>query len=481
MQSLTPDYPIWNLPRGISQVISEAHDRTKAPTALIAASVLSSISLATQTHHRVEWLSNIQSPTGLFFLTIAESGERKSAVDRLFIEAHKDYESAQEHQYNAALALWRANHLSWKAKQSGLLKAIKKQAANDADAEQYEETLRQLMLEEPVAPQKRTRLTQKSTIEALLNKMHINGGCAGVIVNEGETFLKSGAASNAALLASIWSGDDITVDRVQADSFTLKSPRLTISLLIQPNPLINYLRGRGSSWIDSGLIARFLVSYPISTQGSRFITPGAVSNGYTETFNNRISEILERSTTSPTITLTLEPSASGILVNFINCVESELRPYGFFSDVRGSASKIAENAVRLAANLHVFENRPGEISAQTLEQAIAVSIWHLSEFKRLFGTQPQLSVPQQDAQLLLDWLAQRHMQLGPGPIKKNDVAQFGPSRLRSDRFRRDAAINHLIAAGSVCVYKQNGTTYITMIAQYQNSMPPYLAHQSRSM
>src|SRR4051794_13084981 len=57
------------------------HDRTKAPLAICGQAVLAVATLAVQAHANVELPTKQVRPTSEFFITIAETGERKSAVD----------------------------------------------------------------------------------------------------------------------------------------------------------------------------------------------------------------------------------------------------------------------------------------------------------------------------------------------------------------------------------------------------------------
>jgi len=88
-------YPIEALPNSVRDAVDEVHGFVKAPFPLVAASAISAISLALQAHHDVERASALHSPIGLFLLTIADSGERKSTCDRFFTKAISNYEDAQ--------------------------------------------------------------------------------------------------------------------------------------------------------------------------------------------------------------------------------------------------------------------------------------------------------------------------------------------------------------------------------------------------
>jgi putative DNA primase/helicase len=61
----------------------------------VASSALAALSLAVQAHADVRRAEKLQGPTGLFLLTVADSGERKSTCDGFFMQAIRDYEAAQ--------------------------------------------------------------------------------------------------------------------------------------------------------------------------------------------------------------------------------------------------------------------------------------------------------------------------------------------------------------------------------------------------
>ncbi|HMY91187.1 MAG TPA: DUF3987 domain-containing protein, partial [Nitrosomonas sp.] len=69
-------YPIDALPDVIRRAVEEVGAFVKAPTVLVASSALGSLSLACQAHVDAKRAEKLQGPTGLFLLTIADSGER---------------------------------------------------------------------------------------------------------------------------------------------------------------------------------------------------------------------------------------------------------------------------------------------------------------------------------------------------------------------------------------------------------------------
>lgn len=72
-------YPIDALPRIIQGAITEYHHYGQQPLPLIACSALSNVSLACQTLANVARDRMLITPTSLYFLVVADSGERKSA------------------------------------------------------------------------------------------------------------------------------------------------------------------------------------------------------------------------------------------------------------------------------------------------------------------------------------------------------------------------------------------------------------------
>ncbi len=74
------EFPLSSLPPLIRDAVIEAQQITQAPLGLVAASALGAVSLVCQNLIDVCRLNTLRGPVSLFFLTLAESGERKTAV-----------------------------------------------------------------------------------------------------------------------------------------------------------------------------------------------------------------------------------------------------------------------------------------------------------------------------------------------------------------------------------------------------------------
>jgi hypothetical protein len=69
--------------------------------------LLGVISLACQNRIDVCRLNNLRSPVSLFLLTLAESGERKSTVDKLLMKPLYQLEEEWFEKYTHDLIVWR--------------------------------------------------------------------------------------------------------------------------------------------------------------------------------------------------------------------------------------------------------------------------------------------------------------------------------------------------------------------------------------
>ena len=74
---------------------------------------------------------------------------------------------------------------------------------------------------------------------------------------------------NLALLNVLWDGGEIAVDRSSKPSFRLRDRRLTLGLMVQPKALRGFLERAATLPRASSFIARLLIAWPASTQGTR--------------------------------------------------------------------------------------------------------------------------------------------------------------------------------------------------------------------
>jgi putative DNA primase/helicase len=410
------------------------------------------LSLAIQAIYDVERASALHSPTGLFLLTIADSGERKSTCDRLFTRAIIDYEDAQAEAAKPAIKNYNANIDAWEAKRGGVKDQIRQLAKSNKPTGSQEADLRELEHDKPEPPRIPHLLYADATPEALaysLAKQWPSGGVvsaeAGIVFGS-HGMGKDSVMRNLATLNQLWDGASLKIDRKTSESFAVRGARLTVALQVQTETLNNFFEKSGALARGTGFLARFLVSWPESTQGHRPFTEAPEKWPFLGAFNRRITEILnisapinEDGALEPQM-LTLIPEAKAAWIEFHDGIETELSGGGVLFDVRDVASKITDNAVRLAALFHVFEGGVGAISLDSFERASAIAAWHLNESRRFLG-EIALPVELADAVRLNDWLIQHCKREHTHYVAKRYAQQYGTVR---DAKRLDAAITGLV-------------------------------------
>ncbi len=448
-------YPIEALPIPILAAVLEVQGFVKAPVPMVVTSALSACSLAIQGHYDVQRAEKLVGPSSLFTLILADSGERKSTCDGFFTKAIRDY---QAHQAEAAKPLLKdheARCQAWEAKHNGVKDKIRQLTKAGKSSEMEEAALHELERKKPREPRIPRLLYTDATPEALAHGLAKQWPSGGVVSSEAGTVFGShgmgrdSVVRNLALLNQLWDGAQITIDRRTSESFVVKGARLSVSLQVQESVLQEFLSKSGGLARGSGFLARFLIAWPESTQGRRIFTEAPPHWPALEAFNQRLTQILatpnpvdDDGMLTPHL-LAMTPAAKRLWVHFHDSIEKGLKRGREYHDVRDVASKSADNAVRLAALFHVFEDQPGDIGEFSFSRAGQIVTWHLSESRRFFDS---LAVPEELglAQRLDTWLLDTCRHEGETRIPTTKLQQFGPYVLRS-RVAIDTAMKELDA------------------------------------
>ena len=211
----------------------------------------------------------------------------------------------------------------------------------------------------------------------------------------------------------------------------------------------------------TGFLARFLVSWPESTQGYRAFTEAPANWPALESFNRRMAVILDQPTVVDEegmlkpILLSLSAEAKAAWIVFHDAIERELVSGGELYDVRDVASKIADNAARLATLFHLFEmQRYSDISLKALVSASRIVAWHLNEARRFFG-ELALPVEMGNAIRLDNWLINYCRRQKTNIVPRREIQRnITPVHLRQQSIL-DNALRELIESDRVLL-KQNG-------------------------
>ena len=444
-------YPLDALPLPIRAAVEEVAGFVKAPVPMVASSALAALSLAIQAHADAKRAEKLHGPVGLFLLTIADSGERKSTCDGFFTRAIRDYEEAQAEAAKPALKDHRAAIEAWEAKRGGVKEKIRQLAKDNKPTAGMESALRDLEHDKPEPPRIPRLLYADATPEALaygLAKQWPSGGVvsaeAGIVFGS-HGMGKDSVMRNLGLLNQLWDGTSLTIDRRSTESFTVRGARLTVALQVQEPTLREFFTRSGALARGTGFLARFLVAWPESTQGQRPFTDPPANWPHLAAFHRRIAAILDQpapidedgALTPPMLPLT--PEAKAAWVEYHNAIEGELSSGGELYDVRDVASKSADNAARLAALFQMFEGAGGAIGADAFEGASRITAWHLHEARRFFG---ELALPAElaDAARLDSWLIEYCQRERTHLVPTREAQRLGPIR---DKEKLTAALREL--------------------------------------
>ena len=451
------EYPIDSLPAAVRCAVLEVAGFVKAPIPLIATSALAALSLAIQAHADVQRAEKLHGPCGLFMLAIADSGERKSTCDGFFTRAIRDYEAREQEAAKPLITAYKSEHAAWEAQRSGLKEKIKALAKDGKPSAAQARELHELDKDEPRPPRVPRLIYGDATPEALTYALAKQWPSGGVISSEaGSVFGGHGMGAdsvmrNLAALNLLWDGAILPVERRSSESFTVRGARLTMALQVQEATIRTFFANTKGLARGTGFLARFLVSWPVSTQGLRNFTEAPASWPALATFNDRLTAVLNRQAPidddgalAPAM-LTLSPEAKAAWVSFHDAIESMLSTGGELYDVRDVASKTADNAARLAALFHTFTGSIGPIDLDAMEAAASVTAWHLSEARRFLG---ELAMPAELANpaRLEKWLIEYCKRENTDKVPTREVQQFGPGGLR-DKATYTAAVAELAELG----------------------------------
>jgi phage/plasmid primase-like uncharacterized protein len=451
-------YPLAELPGLIGDAVREVVDFVQCPDALGACSALAVVSVVCQGLVDVRRAVKLEGPTSLYLLAVADSGERKTSVDGYFSGPVKTRDAEQAEAAKSKIQKHGSEDAIREANRSGLVAAITEARKNGNPTDDLEAQLLELESMKPDEPKVPRLLFSDSTPEALAYSLAHCWPVGGILSSEagivfgGHAMGKDSAMRNMAMLNSLWDADTITIDRKTSPSYTVRGVRMTMSLAVQSEAIRAFLDGSKGLARGIGWLARFLIAWPESTQGNRMFKEPPAHWPHLEKFHQRLGELLdtplifdEKGNLSP-VMLELSPDAKDTWVAFHDDVEAELRPGGDMAEARDVASKAADNAVRLAALFHVFENgTDGTIQKEHMLAGSVVSAWHLYEARR-FMSEIAVDASTFNALKLDTWLVGYCKQQRVSGVSRKDIQQKGPNCTRK-KVNLDAAMEELVEAG----------------------------------
>lgn len=428
------EFPVDALPKLLRGATLALHSKIQAPLAICAQSILAVSNLAAQAHADVMLpIIGQTRPISCFFLTIAESGERKSSCDNEALSAVKAHEAKLKEGHDAAIEGWQNIAEAYESQRQSILKDRKKYP----DLPTKKAALDKLG-QKPVAPLTPMLICPEPTFEGLCRLMQNSHPSLGIFSAEGGQFIGGHGMKDenkirtATALSSSWDGEAIKRVRAGEAPLILAGRRLSMHLMAQPGIAASFLSDPELK--SQGLLSRVLVVSPLSAIGTRFSNNKEDDIGQThqkqalEAFKRQITEILSLPTKTkadnanelkPRL-MTLSIEAEELYISYADRVERMMAQNEPFESIRGFASKLPEHAVRIAATVALAEDiEVGTISYRNMEGGIAIAEFYASEAVRLFdegAIDPKIVL----AERLLHWL---HNNWGKENVSLPDIYQ----------------------------------------------------------
>lgn len=426
-------YPVDALGPNLASVVRAIEEATQAPVELVAQHVLAVVSLAVQAHVNVRVPTTEIRPVSCFFLTLAESGERKSAVAGLALAPVRHAEEAltldaprAQADYLADLQAWRLNR-TW-----ALRDALDDWPHPGYSVEASVATVEaRFLARKPLPPAPPFFITSAALLSGLTDQLRASPNLLLAAETPGP-FLRSAAKlASAGFLRDIWDNGVFTHGRGR-NSLRIHARRLALHICASPGDGRAFLAD--PVLVREGVLSRFLIAAPASRIGARPWREPSRSPCPRPYFE-RICALLGPSRGWPadvgevqTRTKAFSPAACARWTAFAGEMETRLAPGGDFAASRSTGAKLPQQAARLAGLLAAYddENAP-EIAEDHAEGAIALARWYGAEALRL-ATPAGATRARDRAQEVLDWLRRAHP---TGPFALSDVYQDGPAAARS--------------------------------------------------
>lgn len=450
-----PAYPMTALGPVLAPAAQAIADQAQCAPACAANAVLAVASLAAQ--GRANALLPIgqgkPTPLSLFLLTVLESGERKSTADSYALKPVRDFERELAETEASERHAWAVRVSAHETAEKELHRKLK------SDRAALQAAL--AALGPPPLPPLASVIAPggDQTFEGLFRIYERGRPSLAMLCDDGASFLgghslkAENKAATTANLCRAWDGSRLERIRSLDGITVLYDRRLAAHIMVQPGVAGAFL-GDGQ-FADQGLLARFLLSAPPSLAGSptrlrdedamaeRAAAGRAVAD--LAPYNHAIGQLLrapirwrneaDRNAGVELAELALSDEARQLYVKLHNATMTAMGNGESLESVRPFASKLAENAVRIAGILTLIgDPDASEIDAPSLADAASLANYYAAEAVRLIdaaATDPAMK----RVETLRRWLIARpHSIIGLSTIYQT----CQPKSLRTAKAARDA-------------------------------------------
>jgi hypothetical protein len=439
-----PDFPIDALGSVLKPPALAIHRKIQAPLAICAQSVLGAAALATQGRANVLLPMGTAKPVSCFFITVAESGERKSFCDREALRGVRQREKELHDQYLIDRERYKIDKAIWDKKHDAILKSGADQADMQAEIA--------ALGAEPPAPLVPKLTCSEPTFEGLYRQLKEGHASQGLFSDEAAGFVGGHGMTPEAMdrtakgLCKLFDGDELDRLRGGEGMTVLYDRRLSIHLMMQrviaAKLFIEHLVGQG-------LISRCLTAAPASTAGERpyrDLDPedDRIIGVYNATIHGILCKPMRvkdgRRNELDLPSLPLSAPAKEVWKDLVNTINDEQKPDRHYVRIAGFANKLPEHAARLAAILTLVADTSAiEIPVDAMLNGTELALYYAEEALRIIGAEqinPKLLI----AQELLEWI-QKHWQPKRGnTITFRELSRHSPRAIRERTLEEREAI-----------------------------------------
>lgn len=397
----------------------------QAPDAICAQSVLGAAALTCQPFANI-FMDGRVIPLSIFLITVAESGERKSATDKIALKPIYAWQKMLDDAFKEENKKYIRSQELWECKRKEWMKNTSQGPFTD---------------EMPCSPLHPLILVEEPTYEGIVKYLAIGQPSIGLFSDEGARFFGGHAMSRdnqlktIAGLSSLWDGKEISRLRAGDGNMLLYGRRVSLHLMIQEIILEELMRNEMIK--KQGFLPRCLISFPESTTGKRSyveedITKDQAICKYYDQLNLLLDKKLPinpfpapQNELKP-LPITLTGAAKKEWITYHDCIDLDSGLGKRLEPIRRLSNKAAEHVLRLAGNLQIIDLiETDQIDVEYIQKGIRLVEYYLEESMRIQGClsiHPDLVLSQR----LLDWLYSKEKDL----FSLQEIYQYGPPQIR---------------------------------------------------
>lgn len=440
-------WPLDALGDTLADAAKTIRDTVQCPDGLAGPSVLTAATLAVQGHFDMQHPVGHAAPCSTTLITLGESGERKSTVDKLALQAFLDAADEREKAYRQEYA----EHSALLEARDAVRSRIKAKRKNDARTSRDIADELASLGGDPFPPIPPGRIVTDPNFEGLVKWMATAHGSVAWISNEagqsigGTAFADENRLKFGAGLSIMWDGQPIERVRAGDGHHRLLGRRFTCHLMMQgeiAGPFLSDPILRAQGWLSRALICE-----PTSRIGSRPWREPKDIRAALASYRAKLRHFIDlppplADEDGPPNVLKPRPvpwtpEAKTNWIQFHDELEIALRVDGEMADHRGFGAKCAENAGRIATVLAAFGGAEA-VAASHMSQAVVIVGHYIDETLRhreAAAVHLDIAIAEKVRVWLMRWpnetvSARDIMRLGPNPARDQKVAKRSAAILR---------------------------------------------------